>query len=124
MIIGQRDLRSRAGVLATVPRIVPVGEYAIVLNHAMDRPPDIAFLRYTNIVADAGWKPGQTFHLYPGGVSTPEFYIENKPGLVTATYLFTSLRGPAHNTNSSTALTQESWNVQLAAVWLALPASL
>ena len=45
MNLAQYDLRSRAGVLTSEPRIVPGALQTVVVNHAMDRGPDLALVR-------------------------------------------------------------------------------
>ena len=100
-------------MLSTPPRIPP-GDGVLVLRHAMDRPPDLVFLRFTCVADQGGWKPGETFVFYPLS-TTSEFVIELKPGEITAhTYTYTK---PNQTVNSEDLLIGESWREELVAVW-------
>ena len=119
------SLNTRGGVMCTDPRTLPNANTNIDLHHAMDRPPDLAFLRLTCKVADSNWLPGESFHVYPTQITAPGFLIKMVPGRVRAI-----VGGGNMNVLSGTdpatsgLITVTSWNVELVCVWLApIPAS-
>jgi hypothetical protein len=117
MNIVQYDLRSRGGYLITDPVILGALDRTLLLQHSMDRPPDVAFIRLTCTEADSGWLPGETHDLYNPGSSTPNFYIEKKPGSVLGFIWASSLYVPSQASNANSTVTVTSWRVQLGAVW-------
>ncbi len=126
MNLGQHDLRSRGGILRSQPVRGDLTGASIVISHAMDRPPDRAFLQLTNIVADSSWLPGETLHYNPS-TSASGFAIHMKPGLVEAKFQGNSLANvPMVAVDGSAAgiISAASWKVELVAVWFAIPASL
>jgi hypothetical protein len=95
------------------------------IAHAMSRPPDLMFLRCTCLVADSGWLPGETMHLYPYSTVASNFYIAAKSGLVTGFIYGSTLSVQSKSINSSSTMTVTSWKVELVAVWFpGLPASI
>ena len=120
MNLAQYDLRTRSGAMCTDPRFLSASDQTLVLAHAMDRPPELAFLRVTNQVAEAGWNPGESANISTGSAAgTPNFYIECKPGLVTGFIWAGSLRVTSQLSNTTTLMTVTSWKVELVAVWIA-----
>lgn len=101
------------------------GTYLSVF-HAMDRPPDLAFLQLTNIVTDTGWLPGETLHFHQATTASG-FAIHMKPGEVRARFTGSTLANVpiiAVDGSATGIISAASWKVELVAVWFAIPASI
>lgn len=113
------DMVSRGGILCSPPVFLTAGDQTLKIAHAMDRAPDAVCLRLTNVVADSGWSPGESFFIYPGGGSTQGFYIETKPGLCTGFIYGSSLTCPSQIVNGQSVMTVTSWKVEMICEWKA-----
>lgn len=111
----------RGGVLCSTPVRGDLTGASISLSHAMDRAPDLAFLRLTNIVTNTGWLPGESLHYYPASFASG-FAIHMTPGKIEARFQGSTLANVniiAVDGSASGIITAASWKVELVAVWFA-----
>ena len=121
MNLAQYDLRSRAGVLTSEPRIVPGALQTVVVNHAMDRGPDLALVRLTCIVTDSSWAVGESWILTTETGSANGLTAVLNAGVVTVLINGTGITLPNRTNPNGVpgAITAASWKYEVICIWWA-----
>lgn len=122
MTIGQllNTDSGRGGVMCTTPAPLSSMTGTVTLSHAMDRPPDLTFLRLTCVVANSNWQPGESWISWLNNVNAGGFTIVHTPGKVSLVGNGGNVTLPDRTAAGGAGLiTTTSWKFELVAVWFA-----